>query len=153
MRLISHCWWLLFLCDQALAVNLQEGQWRIAVQIEIPNATGPDAGPARQEVCLTPQDVSRFVVPPNSPCRVSDLVSSEKEMRWKLSCQSGSMRSSGSGFMQFSGNRFKGSIESHSGPPYNMRISQKIEGVRIGPCKHPSRNPNAPGGLKPYGEK
>jgi hypothetical protein len=140
---------MLFSCPAA-AVNLQEGQWRIAVQIEIPNAAGPDAGPARQEVCLKPQDVSRFVVPPNSPCKVNDMVSSEKEMRWKLVCQYGSMRSSGSGVLEFSGNRFKGVIESQSGPPYNMRITQKIEGRRIGACKIPSPNQSTPGGLKPY---
>src|SRR6478672_1583062 len=106
---------LLFLCNSASAVNLQEGHWLIGVQIEIPNAAGPDAGPARQEVCLRPQDVSRFVVPPNSPCKVSEMVSTDKEMRWKLACQYGSMRSSGSGLLEFSGDRFKGVIESQSG--------------------------------------
>jgi hypothetical protein len=148
-----HVLWLVLSCNHAFAVNLQEGQWRIAVQIEIPNAAGPDAGPARQEVCLRPQDVSRFVVPPNSPCKVSEMVSTDKEMRWKLACQYGSMRSSGSGLLEFSGDRFKGVIESQSGPPYNMHINQKIEGRRMGPCKFPPQNPNTPGGLKPYGEK
>jgi len=129
-----------------IAVDLREGQWRIGVQMEIPNASGPDAGPARHEMCLRPQDVARFAAPPNSPCKVSDMVSSQKEMNWKLACQYGSMRSEGSGRFEFSGDRFKGVVETRSGPPYNMRITQRIEGRRLGPCKLPSGAATSPGG-------
>jgi hypothetical protein len=86
-------------------------------------------------------------VPPNSPCRVSGLRESADEITWQIDCRQGPMRTRGRGRLEFSGERFKGTVETRTDPPYDMLITQHMAGRRLGECKFP-RKPPTP--LKKY---
>ena len=122
-------------------VNLRPGQWLVGVMIEIAGGSGPNPGKLENEMCLTPQDAAQLVVPPNSPCRVSDLRESAEEITWRIECRQGPMRTRGKGRLEFSGERFKGTVETRADPPYDMLITQHMAGRRLGECKFPRKPP------------
>ena len=123
------------------AVDLQPGQWLVGFVIEIPGGRGPNPGKLEQEMCLTPADAQRLYVPPNSPCTVSELRESEREVTWKVACSQGPMRTRGSGRLEFSGTAFKGVVETRADPPYDMQVKQYLAGKRLGECKFPRKPP------------
>jgi hypothetical protein len=129
------------------AVNLQAGEWRIGVAIEIVGGRGPNPGKLEREMCLDPSDAPKLVVPPNAPCRIFDFRESPDEITWRIDCSQGAARTRGKGRIEFSGNRFKGLIETRADPPYDMQVTQHLAGKRLGACKFP-RKP-APE-LKPF---
>jgi hypothetical protein len=130
------------------AVNLQAGEWRIGMVVEISGGRGPNPGKLEQEMCLDPSDAAKIVMPPNSPCRVFDMRESPDEVTLSIVCSQGPMRTRGKARIEFRGDRFKGLIETRTDPPYDMQITQHLAGKRLGACKFP-RKP-APD-LKPYG--
>ncbi|MGE5640473.1 MAG: DUF3617 domain-containing protein [Clostridia bacterium] len=123
------------------AVDLQPGEWLVGVMIEVPGGRGPNPGKLEQETCLQPSDAQRLVVPPNSPCQVSELRETPQEITWKVSCSQGPMRTRGSGRLQFFGDRFKGTIAMRADPPYDMVLTQHLAGKRLGECKFPRKPP------------
>lgn len=69
-------------------------------------------------------------------------------IRWNVECSQGPMRTRGSGQLQFSGDRFRGTVQTRADPPYEeMRVIQHLAGKRLGPCKFPPK-PVQP--LSPY---
>ncbi len=123
------------------AVDLQPGEWLVGVMIEVPGGRGPNPGKLEHETCLEPSDARTLVVPPNSPCQVSELRESPQEITWKVSCSQGPMRTRGSGRLEFSGDRFKGTIAMRAEPPYDMVLTQHLAGRRLGECKFPRKPP------------
>jgi hypothetical protein len=131
------------------AVNLEAGEWRVGMVVEIPGGRGPNPGKLEREMCLDPSDVAKIVAPPNAAaCRVFDMRESPDEISFAIACSQGPMRTRGKAKIEFSGDRFKGLVETRADPPYDMHITQHIAGKRLGECKFP-RKP-APD-LKPYG--
>jgi len=132
----------------AAEVNLRGGQWLVGMMVEVPGGRGPNPGKLEQEMCLAPSDAQKLLVPAGSPCRISGLRQSREEVTWKIECSQGSMRTSGTGRLEFLGERFKGEIETRADPPYEMRVIQHLAGKRVGECKFPPK-PAQP--LAPYG--
>lgn len=130
-------------------VDLEEGLWRLDVQMEIPGK-GPETGPLRQDLCLRPDTVARLAVPPNSPCVVSDVQISRRRMRWKVACEQGPMRSAGKGIMEFGGRELSSALLIKTAQPYAMTIKQSLTGTRIGPC--PAGTPSGKTPLRRYGQ-
>lgn len=130
------------------AVNLEAGEWRIGVAVEITGGRGPNPGKIEQEMCLDPSDAAKLAVPPNAPCRIFDLHEGPDEVTWRIDCSQGAARTRGKGRLEFHGTRFKGLIETRTDPPYDMQVTQHLAGKRLGACKFP-RKP-APE-LKPFG--
>lgn len=122
-------------------VDLQPGQWLVGFVIEIPGGRGPNPGKLEQEMCLTPADAQKLYVPPNSPCRITDLQESAREVTWKVACTQGPMKTRGSGRLEFSGDRFKGTVSTRAEPPYEMQVTQHLAGRRLGDCKFPKKPP------------
>ena len=123
----------------AAEVDLRAGQWLVGVMIEITGGRGPNPGKLEQEMCLTPADAAKLVVPPGSPCRISGLRESPREITWQVDCRQGPMRTRGSGRLEFSGERFKGTVQTRADPPYEMLITQHMAGKRVGECKFPRK--------------
>lgn len=117
----------------AAKVNLEEGLWRINIEMEIPGK-GPETGPLRRDLCLRPDEVARLAVPPNSPCTVSGIEITARRMRWKVACEQGQMRSAGVGIMEFGGRELSSALVIKTAEPYAMTIKQSMTGNRIGPC-------------------
>lgn len=133
----------------AVDIDLRPGEWLVGVEIEIPGGRGPNPGKLENEVCLTPSDAQQLVMPPRSPCRISNLRTSAAAISWNVECSQGPMRTRGSGQLQFSGDRYRGTVQLRADPPYDMQIIQHLAGKRLGPCKFPPK-PAQP--LKPYGD-
>jgi len=133
----------------AAELNLRPGQWLVGVEIEVPGGRGPNPGKLEQEMCLTPNDAKQLVVPPGSPCSVSNVRMSAAAISWSVACRQGPMRTRGNGQLQFAGDRYRGTVQMRADPPYDMRIVQHMAGKRLGPCKFPKK-PAEP--LKPYSE-
>jgi hypothetical protein len=131
------------------AVDLQPGEWLVGVVIDIPGGRGPNPGRLEQEMCLTPDDAAKLMVPANSPCRIFDLRERPDEITWRVACSQGPMRTQGTGKLEFRGDRFKGVIETQAQPPYEMRVTQHLAGKRLGECKFPRKPPAE---LKRYGD-
>ncbi len=121
------------------AVDLEPGQWLVGFVIEIPGGRGPNPGKLEQEMCLTPADAQKLFVPANSPCRISELQESAREVTWKVACSQGPMKTRGSGRLEFFGDRFKGTIATRAEPPYEMQVTQYLAGKRLGECKFPRK--------------
>lgn len=133
----------------AAELNLRAGEWLVGIVIEVPGGRGPNPGKLEQEVCLTPDNAQQLVVPPSSPCRISDVRISAEAISWNVECVQGPMRTRGSGQLQFAGDRYRGSVQMRSDPPYDMRIIQHMAGKRLGPCKFPKKRVEP---LKPYSD-
>lgn len=114
-------------------VNLEEGLWRLSMEMEIPGKV-PDTGPLRRDICLRPDEVANLTAPPNSPCIVSGLEITTRRMNWKVTCEQGQMRSSGVGIMEFGGRELSSALVIKTAEPYAMTIKQSMTGSRIGPC-------------------
>lgn len=114
-------------------VNLEEGLWRLNMEMEIPGKV-PETGPLRRDICLRPDEVARLVAPPNSPCTVSGLEITSRRMNWKVACEQGQMRSTGVGIMEFGGRELSSALVIKTAEPYAMTIKQSMTGSRIGPC-------------------
>jgi hypothetical protein len=125
----------------AAAIDLQPGQWLVGFVIEIPGGRGPNPGKLEQEMCLSPADAKKLFVPPNSPCKISDLRESPGEVSWKVACSQGGMKTRGTGRIEFFGDHFKGTVSTRADPPYEMQVTQHLAGKRLGECRFPKKPP------------
>lgn len=130
-------------------IDLEAGLWRLSAEMEIPGR-GPETGPLVQDVCLRPSELTKLMVPPNSPCKVSGIEITPRRMRWKVACEQGAMRSAGEGLMEFNGKQLTSAMVIQTAAPYAMRIKQAITGRYIGPCPASSLAETTP--LQPYGK-
>ena len=133
---------------RAVELNLKPGQWLVGIEIEVPGGRGPNPGKLENELCLTPDNAQQLIVPPRSPCRISDLRTSASAISWNVECSQGPMRTRGHGQLQLAGERYSGTVEMRADPPYeDMRIIQHLAGKRLGACKFPKKRAEP---LQPY---
>lgn len=132
------------------AANLKDGRWRIAYEVDIP-MRGPDTGPIVRELCLKSEEIKQIVTPPNSICRMVDVVSTERSLSWKVQCDP-PVVATGEGHLEFRGERFDGSVVTVGGPPQRMRVTQKMAGRYVGPCVPKSVPARPEGNLRKYDE-
>lgn len=53
--------------------RLKTGNWRIAVSMEVPNATGPSTGPSQHDRCLNASDTRNLLmIPPGAACTIRE---------------------------------------------------------------------------------
>jgi len=134
-------------CAHAVELNLQPGQWLVGVEIEVPGGRGPNPGKLENEICLTPDNAQQLIVPPRSPCRISDLRTSASAISWNVECSQGPMRTRGHGQLQLAGDRYSGTVEMRADAPSDLRIIQHLAGKRLGACKFPKKRSEP---LQPY---
>jgi hypothetical protein len=119
--------------DDAVA-NIRAGNWRIAIAMEIPNATGPSTGPVEYDKCLTPQDTRNLLaVPPGAACSVVESRTTRDSLIWKMRCVQGVNVSNVDARLDFKDTRLEGKILTVA-PASGVRITTQLSGRYLGPC-------------------
>jgi len=115
--------------------NLKEGLWRMALQMIVPNATGPSTGPAQYERCLAPNNVDKLLaVPAGAPCRVLSSKLTRDTLIWEMSCSQQGYDSDINGKINFNGTTLDGKITTVTRSPQPIRITTNIAARYIGKC-------------------
>ena len=119
--------------------NIKEGAWRVAIQMIVPNATGPSTGPAQFDRCMNPNNIQGLLVmPPNAPCVMRKSLLERDSLTWEMSCNQGGFNTVANGKMLFKDNRLEGEIKTVAKGPQTINITTNIEGRYLGPCVSPS---------------
>lgn len=136
--------------------DIKEGAWRVAVQMEIPNATGPDTGPVQYDRCMSPDKLEGLLlVPPGAPCTVKNSRLEKKSLTWEMHCSQGGFSSVANGRILFKGTQLEGQIHTLARGPQALEIKTTIEGRYLGPCvsaDRPASPPSRSLRLRPYPE-
>jgi uncharacterized protein DUF3617 len=115
--------------------NLKEGLWRMALQMIVPNATGPSTGPTQYERCLAPNNVDKLLaMPAGAPCRVLSSKLTRDALIWEMSCSQQGYDSDINGKINFNGTTLDGKITTVSRGPQPIRITTNIAARYIGKC-------------------
>lgn len=137
--------------------NLKEGLWRMALQMIVPNATGPSTGPAQYERCLAPDNVDNLLaMPAGAPCRVLSSKLTRDALIWKMTCSQQGYDSDIDGKINFNGTTLDGKITTVSRAPQPIRITTNIVARYIGKCvatKQPHPAPRSGRPLPKFEEK
>lgn len=114
--------------------NLRSGNWRVAIAMEIPNASGPATGPLQYERCLTAEDTRNLLmIPPEANCTIRNSELKRESLDWSMQCTQGGQQSIIEGHMEFRDTRVEAKILTVTRNP-NMRITTRMSGRYIGPC-------------------
>lgn len=120
---------------QAATPNLKLGAWRVAIQMTIPNASGPSTGPIQYDRCLDPGNVAKLLaLPPNAPCTLTDKTLDRDKLTWQMTCSQEGFRSTATGKIEFNNDTLKGTIVTVAQQPQNLTITTRIAGRYLGPC-------------------
>jgi hypothetical protein len=115
--------------------NLKEGSWRVAIQMTVPNATGPATGPMQYDRCLTPGNVKTLLaMPAGTPCTLRESKLTSDDLTWKMSCSQSSYHSVVNGKINFRDTTLDGEIITVAQGPQKVRITTKIAGRYLGKC-------------------
>ncbi len=115
--------------------NLKEGAWRIAIQMTVPNATGPETGPMQYDRCLSPGNAKTLLaMPASAPCILEDSMLIRDALTWRMSCSQEGYKSAVNGKINFRGEVLDGEIITSATGPQNIRISTRIAGRYTGKC-------------------
>lgn len=140
----------------AVKPDLKAGAWRIAIQMTVPDATGPDTGPAQQDRCLDPDNLEQMlIVPPNAPCTLVRSKLEKNALTWQMRCDQGGFATVADGRISFQNTRLQGRIDTLARGPRTIQIKTRIEGRYLGPCvgaTRPAPAPTRPGALPRYQE-
>jgi len=155
LAIFSYC---VFVSNTVIAAekpNVKEGAWRVALQMVVPNATGPSTGPMQYDRCLNGDNVANLLaIPANAPCKLLESKLQRDSLTWRLSCSQGGYTSVANGKMSFSGTTLKGEIVTVAEGPQTVKITTNIEGRYLGECVS-TKNPvpeKSTGTLKSYRE-
>ena len=116
--------------------NLRPGLWETTVRIEIQGA--PMSMPSTSyRHCITKEDLIPRTERPGEQCKILKKTISGNTVTWRVSCKSRDMNTTGTGRITYKGDTYRGSIEMQmsDGSTGSMKMSQKIQGKRIGNCK------------------
>ncbi|HSI43663.1 MAG TPA: DUF3617 family protein [Methylotenera sp.] len=115
--------------------NIKPGNWRIAIQMIVPNASGPDTGPMQYERCLNGDNAQQFLaMPPNAPCKLVTSKYERDKLTWELSCSQNGYKSSAKGEVLFHGDTLNGEVITQTFAPQDIKITTKISGRYLGSC-------------------
>lgn len=113
--------------------DFQEGQWEITTSVEMPGMP-VSMPPQKHTQCITRKDM----VPQNSDssqdCDITEQNISGNTVTWKMKCKSSAGTTTGSGQITYGKDTFSGTFTSVI-PQANMKMTSKMSGRRLGPCK------------------
>ena len=127
--------------------RLKTGNWRIAVSMEVPNATGPSTGPSQHDRCLNASDTRNLLmIPPGAACTIRESKLTADQLTWTVSCVQGPYTSVATGRIDFMDTKFEGRILTVA-QGTDIRITTRLAGRYLGACV-PIR-PQAPPATSP----
>lgn len=131
--------------------DIRPGLWRVAVAIEIPNATGPDTGPMQYERCIVPENLRNLLISPDrGGCSVIESKMTTRNLAWTVRCSQVGMASTARGKIEFAGTRLTGTILTVSEKQPDLKITTRLSGRHVGACvTMPPATPATP--AKPAG--
>lgn len=124
------------------ALNMEDGQWLFTIQMELRGKEFRTGPPAMAERCISRSDVAQSMMPADSGCRVVNAKEQNDTLTWQLACSSKKAADmKGEGRVSFYGTRLEGSVNlGYMDAGYPTRVTQKIQGRRVGDCRKPLRN-------------
>lgn len=130
-------------CAQTEKPNLQEGAWRIAIQMTVPNATGPSTGPMQYDRCLAPGNVKTLLaMPAGTPCTLKGSKLTRDDLTWEMSCSQEGYKSAVNGKINFKKTTLDGEIITLAQGPQKIRITTRIAGRYLGECVNTKQEPS-----------
>jgi hypothetical protein len=123
-------------CWAGSAVDMREGLWEIATEIEMAGVPVKMPGITTRQ-CISPENVfpeiSRFNASDQN-CKVTNVVIGKNYAAYDLTCtlENGEMK--GHGSVTYRGERLKGSLNTTT-MPENIQMNYLYEGWYIGPCR------------------
>lgn len=118
------------------APNVRPGLWETTVTSNIPGM--PMAPPPMtHQSCITKDDlVPRDKKTPDQCSRMDHKIEGDT-VTWSVECEQNGMKTVGTGHITYVGDTFTGTIEMNmqGGPGGAMKMTQQMQGRRIGDCK------------------
>ncbi len=116
--------------------NMRPGLWEITVKTEVQGMPMPMPSTSYRH-CITKEDLVPRTERPGEQCKILKKTVSGDTVTWRVSCESKDMKTTGTGRITYKGDTYRGSIEMQmsGGSGDSMKMSQKIQGKRIGNCK------------------
>jgi hypothetical protein len=127
----------LFHAGWALAgPNIQEGLWEITIKMTMAGKPDHAIPPTTQTQCLTDKNKLPQLLQQDQTCQITDEKIEENEASWKMKCQSQRSLISGTGKLNYKGDRFDGVIQIRMQPAgaEPMKVTQHILGRFMGKC-------------------
>ncbi|MFW6297138.1 MAG: DUF3617 domain-containing protein [Desulfosalsimonas sp.] len=132
----SLCYTAVSVPVHAAGPNIQEGQWEITTELEMPGM--PDNMPQKKSThkeCLNKDNY----VPQGQQnsgsggdCEIKDIRTNGDTVSWTLQCDTGQGKMNGEGSITYSGDSLKGTIKMLM---QGMEITQHLQGRRVGACE------------------
>ncbi len=130
-------------CAQPEKPNLKEGAWRIAIQMTVPNATGPSTGPMQYDRCLAPESAKTLLaMPAGTPCTLKESKLTRDDLTWEMSCSQEGYKSAVNGKINFKKTTLEGEIITLAQAPQKIRITTRIAGRYLGACVDTTQKPS-----------
>lgn len=120
--------------SQAAAVNVNEGQWQITMEVEMPGMP-MKMPPMTHTQCITantlvPQDPQQ----PQSNCKLEKHSVQGNTVIWTMVCQQPDGTLTSNGRVTYNGDSFEGETKTLM-PSQGMEMTSRMRGKRVGPCK------------------
>jgi hypothetical protein len=113
------------------AINMQDGEWEITMQMDMPGIPKDAMKPHTIKTCLTKDNYVPKADPHQSDCKVEKQEIAGNTVSWSAVCKD----STGKGTITYAGDSFNGNMESTmkmEGKEINTKMT--MNGKRIGPC-------------------
>lgn len=118
------------------AVNMQPGNWEVTIHTKVSGVRGPfgyhPVPPTVYTTCLTKKDMNPQKQESGQKCKTISSSVQGNTYIWEMECTSYGTVSRSWGEITYRGDTFKGRITTLSG---GMKITQRMTGRRLGPCK------------------
>ena len=113
--------------------EIKEGNYEITATMEMPGM--PVAmPPTKHTQCITKEDLIPQKTEETQECVISDQKIDGNTVTWKSQCKTEAGTANGTGKITYSKDTFKGEFTIIM-PQANMKMTSKMTGHRIGPCK------------------
>jgi len=113
--------------------DIREGRWEITTSVDMPGM--PVSIPPQKHIqCITRKDLVPQNSGNNQDCEITEQNISGNTVTWKMRCKSAAGTTTGSGQITYGKDTFSGTFTSDV-PQANMKMTSKMSGRRIGPCK------------------
>ena len=113
--------------------NLKEGKWEITIKTEMEGM--PMNMPAvKNTQCLTKDDYVPKNSQPGQECEISDTKISGDTVTWAMKCNGRGGEIKGTGKITYKGDTFSGEMIINMSGANNMKITNKMNGRRLGDC-------------------
>ena len=120
--------------SELFAINVNEGQWAITVEAEMPGMP-MKMPPMTMQQCIT----ANSLVPKDSGqqpnCKMENSSVQGNTVTWTMVCQQPEGTLTSKGRVTYSGDTFEGETKTTIPGEEKMEMTSKMKGKRIGPCE------------------